>query len=422
MFSLPTSSAGLNRPTALAIAATLTATACDDAPPQPEASSVTVWDSAGIEIVENHAPEWGDSALWTVDPEPEFVIGGTAVIESPDDPSQLIWNVRGVARLTNGNILVHSGGEEAVFLFEPTGELVTRIGRTGEGPGEFVRPQHIQVLPGDTIAVWDYMFTGVNYFDSTGLFLRKRPIDVATVLASTRTATETSPESIRIPLRDGSFIVGRGLRERPPLQPGEIRRPPVEYLRIDTAYVLHSFGWWRSGEVMGMRSRWHRFPWPTFPRRSLVAAAGLPPSVYVTDGDRFEVRQFAADGTLDRILRRDAAPVPITSDDLADWKARAAESTPNADWAEWERTLVTAPPREFHPAILGLFVDTEGYLWVWEPGFPGPGVFDPAGRWLGRVEGVPDRPQWIDEEMILLLRTDPETDVQRIEGYRLRRN
>ena len=399
----------------------IAATACSRPSPEPEPSRVTVWDSAGIEIVENHAPEWGDSALWSVDPEPEFVIGGTNVIESPDDPSHLIWQVRGVARLSNGNILVHSGGEEAVFLFEPNGELVTRIGRTGEGPGEFVRPQHIQVLPGDTIAVWDYMLTGVHQFDSTGRFLHRRPIDVATVLARTRTATETSPESIRIPLLDGSFIVGRGLRERPPLQPGEIRRSPVEYLRIDTAYVLHSFGWWRSGEVMGMRSRWTRFPWPPFPRRSFVAAGGFPPSVYVTDGDRFEVRQFAADGTLDRILRRDAAPVPITSEELADWKARAAESTPNADWAAWERTLATVPPREFHPAILWLFVDTEGYLWVWEPGFSGPGVFDPGGRWLGRVEGIRAHPQWIDEEMIILILADPDTDVQRIEGYRLRR-
>ncbi len=58
----------------------VTATACTPPPPAPEAPRVTVWDSAGIEIDENHAPEWADSALWTVDPEPEFVIGGTAVI------------------------------------------------------------------------------------------------------------------------------------------------------------------------------------------------------------------------------------------------------------------------------------------------------------------------------------------------------
>ena len=95
---------------------------------------------------------------------------------------------------------------------------------------------------------------------------------------------------------------------------------------------------------------------------------------------------------------------------------------PDIGWPEWERALAAAPEREFHPAIQWLTVDTGGYLWVWEPGTSGPGMFDPDGRWLGRVEGVPAGARWIDEEMILLTLADPDTDVQRIEGYRLRRN
>ena len=64
--------------------------------------------------------------------------------------------------------------------------------------------------------------------------------------------------------------------------------------------------------------------------------------------------------------------------------------------------------------------DTEGYLWVWGRDTEGPRVFDPEGRWLGIVDtplGV-----WIDEEWMLVLRRDPDTDVERIEGYRLRRD
>ena len=222
-----------------------------------------------------------------------------------------------------------------------------------------------------------------------------------------------------IPLLDGSFVVQRGIRDYPPPQPGEIQRRPVEYLRIDTAYALHSFRWWRWDEIIGMRSR-RRYPWPPLARRSVVAAGGNSPSVYITDGDRFEIHQFAADGALTRILRRDADPVPITGEELAEWRARAAERSPQVDWADWERSLAAAPPREFHPAILWLLVDTGGYLWVWESVTEGPSVFDPEGRWLGNVDspwGV-----WIDEEMILVLKSDPDTDVQRIEGYRLRRN
>lgn len=413
------------------IALATAGTACDQPPPEPEAPRVTVWDSVGIEIVENHAPEWGDSAPWSVDPEPEFVIGGSNAIESPDDASQLIWWVRGLARLSDGNILVHSGGEEAVFLFKPSGELVTRIGRKGRGPGEFVRPEHIQVLPGDTIVVWDYGISRVNYFDSMGTFVGARQLDVATVFERTGTATEDVPESIMIPLPDGSFVVQRGIRDHPLPQPGEVQRRPVEYLRIDTAYALYSFGWWKWTEHIGMRSWLSSLPAP-FARRSIVAAGGSPPSAYITGGDRFEIHQFAADGTLTRIIRRDADPVPITSEEVAVWKAGVAERQPGVPWGTWERSLAAAPPREFHPLILWLHLDTEGYLWVRESDTEGHRVFDPEGRWLGNVDmpgagsaalfAVTASGVWIDEEMILVLRSDPDTDVQRIEGYRLRRD
>ncbi len=418
MLSFPVSCLRFRFAAALAI----TAAACDQPPPKPEAPRVTVWDSAGIEIVENRAPEWGDSTLWSVDPEPEFVIGGTNVIESPDDPSQLIWRVRGLARLFNGNILVHSGGEEAVFLFEPTGDLVTRIGRKGQGPGEFVRPRHIQVLPGDTIVVWDYGFTRVNYFDSMGTFVGARQLDVATVLDNTRTATEHSPESIKIPLSDGSFVVQRKLRDYPAPRPGEIQRPPLEYLRIDTDYSLHSFGWWRMSEGLGTTNPWS-YPSPPFPvYPHVAAAAGDPLLIYVVDGEWYGIHQFAPDGTLRRIIRRETDPVPITPEELSDWKRSARDGYGDAGWPEWERALASAPPREFHPAIRRLVVDTEGFLWVWGPRSSGADVFDYGGRWWGSVEGVPADVRWIDEEMILVLRSDPDTDVERIEGYRLRRD
>ena len=424
MLSLPVSSRRLRFSAALAIFGV----ACDQPPPEPEASRVTVWDSAGIEIVENHAPESGDSAFWSVDPEPAFVIGGSAVVDTQDDPSHLVWQVQGLARLSDGRVLVHSAGEEAVFLFEPTGELVTRIGRKGQGPGEFVRPQHIQVLPGDTIAVWDYGFTRVNHFDPTGTFVGARQLDVATVLAITRTATEYSPESVSIPLPDGSYVVQRGLHDFVPPDPGEIQRRPVEYLRIDTDYALHSFGWWRWRERLGSTHPLS-YPWPPFPVVPLVAAGGDPLSVHVADGEWYGIHQFAPDGTLRRIIRRDTDPVPITPEELSEWKRSTIDGYPGFGWSEsdfgwpeWERSLASAPPRQFHPAIRWLVVDTEGFLWVWGPGDSGADVFDDGGRWLGSVEGVPADVRWIDEEMILVLRSDPDTGVQRVEGYRLRRD
>lgn len=205
---------------------------CDTTPSEDVVPPFVEWDSAGITILDNNRPEWDETGAWTVGAEPEFVIGGTGAAESVEDPAHLIWSIRGLARLSDGRVLVHSGGSETVMLFEPSGELSMEIGRKGEGPGEYIRPQHIQLLPGDTIAVWDYSFTRVNHFDPAGTPVGQRSLDIGTVIARTRTDRESPPESIRIPLPDGSMIVLRRLLEysRPKL--GEIRRAPLEYLRV----------------------------------------------------------------------------------------------------------------------------------------------------------------------------------------------
>ena len=63
----------------LALVLLTTAAACDARPADVEEDTtptVTIRDSAGIEIVENHAPKWAGANFWSVDPEPVIVIGG----------------------------------------------------------------------------------------------------------------------------------------------------------------------------------------------------------------------------------------------------------------------------------------------------------------------------------------------------------
>lgn len=73
---------------AFAVASALSASACDRpapelGPTEPPTSGVTIRDSAGIRIVENHAPVWGPDDFWTVDPEPELVLGGLGHLRIP---------------------------------------------------------------------------------------------------------------------------------------------------------------------------------------------------------------------------------------------------------------------------------------------------------------------------------------------------
>ena len=82
------------------------------------------------------------------------------------------------------------------------------------------------------------------------------------------------------------------------------------------------------------------------------------------------------------------------------------------------------PPREYRPPIVGLLVDSEGYLWVADRKDPATSewsVFDPAGRWLGTLEVPLKRVEWIGEDLILGVNEDADTGVEVVEGYRLSR-
>ena len=405
------------------LAAAISAPGCNPAPDDEsgpaEQPTVTVWDSAGIEIVENHAPAWPAGQFWTIDPEPEIVV--------TDDSARLDWTA-GLARLADGRVATLSFTNKQVFIFEPSGELSRTIGRAGEGPGEFGIPEGMQYLPPDTLIVWERFMTAIHYFDTAGTLLKERSVDYATLME--HGATYEDP--LRLVLPDGSFLIG--IKDKPDGAQEEdcshlsttvsfegqdaIPLPGEHLVRIDTAYAAHPFGCFRPG--------------------SRIAVGGDPLSVYISNrGD--EVHQRSLDGTLVRIIRRTTEPPPVT--DKA-WNAELenreqVHETRSLGWGTG--TSSERPRRVAYPAIEALIVDTEGHLWTkeWsasESGIPDQwSVFDPEGVWLG-VLPVPPKPQpmdlylctlfdpcWVGRDFLLMIRRD-ELGVERVEGYRVRRD
>ena len=425
-----------------------TAAACEQpAVPGANGTGYTVHDSSGVEIVVNHTPENVPGQFWTVDPEPEILLGGE---EYPggaaNDSAQLIWDVVGIARLTDGRVAVLSGEGQALFLFEASGKLSGTIGRAGEGPGEFMRPERLQYLPPDTLVVWDYHMTSINYFDTEGSLLRERTIDHAVLMDRVPGA---SGESMRMTLPDGSFIVGVvdreavGMDHNEPTPGSTYRWMPEEYVRVDDEYGTHSFGRWEGMEMWVPEIDVDpdiAVPFvPTFALDSHIAAGGDPLSIYISEGDRNEILQFSLDGALLRIIRRTTDPLPVTDrshsawmDDMYAFGEVIGEPLPPG-------IFDAMPRKESYPPVGGLVVDAEGYLWVreWsesETGWPDRwSVFSPWGRWLGILTVPPEPalsdlfmcykyfvPCWVDRDMFLTIRRD-EYGVERVEGYRIRR-
>ena len=422
------------------LAVAISVPACDSAPSDEsgaaEVPTFTTWDSAGIEIVENHAPDHAAGEFWTIDSVPEFVLGGSENLAGvANDSSQLIWRVDGLARLADGRVAVLSSGSKQLMLFEPSGELSRTIGGPGEGPGEFRHPVAFQYLPPDTLVVWDSFLTSIDYFDTEGKLLKERSPDLVRMLEH-----GAGSESLRLPLPDGSFVAGTGattgdespdkcahlseeVRVSAPaggrVLEAEGTAPGEELLRIDDSHNTHSFGCAR--------------PWKT-----RLAAGGDPPLVYISNDDG-EIHQRTLDGTLVRIIRRTTEPPPVT--DKA-WKAEREHWAIIMEMAGWPPPTEedeALPRRTNYPAVEALLVDADGHLWVreWsasESGIPDQwSVFSPEGRWLGALAFPPDPAApdrhicrkytttcWIDRDYFVIVRQD-DLGVERIEGYRIRR-
>ena len=317
----------------------------------------------------------------------------------------------------------------------PAGELSRTIGRAGEGPGEFTRPEKLQFMPPDTLVVWDYHMTSIDYFDTAGTLVKERSVDYARMREH-----DIWGEGMRFPLSDGSFVstrTGQETESEPawsdcsprrgwfvPVsrtgaaigEPYERDSPSREFVRIDTAYGAHSFG---------------------CPR--VIAAGGDPPSVYVTRGDRNEIHQFSPDGVLLRIIRRTTDPRPVTDKARRAREDRTIRSHEEQGWPVPEARLEAMRSVETFPPIDGFIVDAEGYLWVSEYSDSETwladqwSIFGPDGRWLG-VVAMPGGPVataffrcrgyritcWIDRDFFVVVGRD-QFDVERVQAYRIRR-
>ncbi|MDE0130920.1 MAG: 6-bladed beta-propeller [bacterium] len=395
--------------------------ACKQSPEADVSPPITVFDSAGVQVVDNHRPVFDSAQFWwSVDPEPVLVIGGhhrTSAGAGDSDP--LIWNVKGAGRLADGRVVILShGSDHKVMIFEASGRLATSFGRKGRGPGEFSSPQHLQVLPGDTIVVWDDMFGPVSYFDPSGKLLEYRRIDLGAVYSVIEAPDQIPGEAVRLPLPDGSFVLNTYRRGWTGPPKGYFR-PPLAFLRIDSVYNTVSFGWWEGLEQFSLRSTGAALGYLPFRAESISTAGGDPLSVYITNGNRYEIHQFSAIGLLQRVIRRRVEAIPITARQVAEWKRDLTKVVPMMDWNIWDRERAQLE-RRFHPPISGMLVDSQGYLWVRSPTAVW-SVFDQEGRWLGEPAYATGDILWIGDDVVIRTNSHRDTGVESVEAYRLDR-
>lgn len=352
---------------ALLVGTALLTTGCGAA---GASEDVSVRDSAGIRIVELSGLP-ASPIGWVVAASPAVVFGG----DTDDERAQLV-RVAGAARRSDGRIVVADGGGPALLLFDADGTPAGAFGRSGGGPGEFLTPMLVGLLPGDSALVHD---------QRQGRFTVVTP---EMTLGRMFTAEDQGAFPVAM-LPDGLLAVrvrGAGFGDTPASGV------------YDGASPLVFMG--REGALLDTLG--------TFPRRatymriaeSSINLLRMPfgtETSYATTRDRlhlgtgasFEILSFGRAGALARILRADVPGRPVTDQDLARYTEAAVARAPEPARPGIRTMYREVPVPEHTPAHGALVTDAAGNLWVQRYRFADEpstwAVFDPDGAPLGTV-------------------------------------
>jgi hypothetical protein len=373
---------------------------------------VVLRDSAGLVVVENLTPQWGDSAGWHVTRVPLLSLGARE-----GNPALQFAGIADATRLSDGTIVVADGRSSEVRFFAAGGAVLSVSGGQGEGPGEFRAIERMAVSPGDTVWVYDFALRRFTVLDERGIVQRV-------------VSLERPPPALGFvgQYADGTLLMaqfwGAG-RTDDRLQEG-LRRDPAALVRFRADGSLQdTVGLFPGREVhLALEGNRMVMGTPLFGRT--LSRAVTDARIWVGDQASFEIGGYELDGTPAMLTRVVGADLSITQQDLdAVLADRLREVRPErrpgtrAFLEEAER-----PPTR--PAYGRFLIDHDDHLWVAAYdviGRPAPTwyVFAPDGRWLGTVV-MPDRFRLLQVGVSWVLGvSQDEVDVEYVQLYALQR-
>jgi hypothetical protein len=394
----------------------LSMTACQDGQPPP--AEPVVRDSAGIRIVENADIGWDAAAAWVVADTPSLDLGSIDA-----DPEYQFYRVVGAATLSDGRIVVASGGTQEVRWYDPAGTLVATAGGEGQGPGEFTGLVALGVLPGDSVLAYDMRLQRFTVFDADAADVRSVPLE------------QLDRPGMRFPvllgvLDDGALVmVGRDLQTEG-MAEGPVRAPMPVYVYGPDGTSRDSIGTfhgWEASVTIRRNSQQVAMAIGDRPFGHSTTVTSVGDGIVVGTPHSYELAIFRPDGALRSIVRLDRPAQLLTAADIEAYEAFLASQAEDNELArEQRREAAELEYPETKPAYASAIRgDRLGNIWV--PGFavseeqrpPLWAVFDREGRYLGELE-LPGRLRVfeIGSDYVLGVWRD-ELDVEHVRRYPL---
>jgi len=325
--------------------------------------------------------------------------------------------------------------EGEILVFGIAGELRRKMGRQGEGPGEFRFIQDIVRLDDNGILAWDPAQDRVTAFTPDGR------------LDFTCTPTWALSKQAGVgfvgAFTEGSFVLeDRSVRPSDQNTPSGLRSDTIPYLLFDRSGTLvRTLGELvRHPRYFDANSGYQRFLFAPS-----VVSGIVGDELYVSETDSIIVQRFDSAGVARGTLRLERSPRPVTEPDIeAGWRERAAQIAmaqqqmlaQTAATLGEEAAAATAErieqavardrekvePGEFLPAYKSIVVASDGSVWLEEYMHPSEDIT----RWflmnddflpVGWIELPPnDRLLAAGSSRLIVLRRD-ELDVESVVVY-----
>ena len=266
-------------------------------------------DSAGV-LIHAYPPEFASVDSIRLTEEVRFA----SASEGP-----LLSRLAGGLFLPDGSVVLADGGALEVYQFSADGRLTQTSGGEGEGPGEFSYVRAMGRCAPSGFVVFDIDWT-MSEYDSTGTFLRERPV---------RLSGGSSPYQLACS-RTGRLAVNNW--KMPGSNTGN-------YVALSSVHLLRADG--SLAADLGERIMADRFRAPTndlpHPAGRGVKFGFLGEDLIVADGGFFGFERWSPDGTLREVVRLDV-PRPdgdsLMSVYLDDALARATNEDMRRRWRQ----------------------------------------------------------------------------------------
>ena len=333
----------------------------------------------------------------------------SVTLEDVSEPDLYLTFILDIDVDSRGRVFLVDGGEGGITVLTPVLGFLQTVGREGQGPGEFDVRQ-VQILPGDTLFVYDAGLGRITLFDPDNLEV------VATVLPPDLEQGSVSrlwklPDRRRFFALDRlPFVAGESVAGDEGRSDVLLAFDESSGIARDTLVIVPSPEWL----VVRQRGFLSVARQP-FGREPLVQVLGEDRIAYANSG-ALDVTVLDFEGTTVRAFSHPTTPIPVTSTEL---RAEIEEmSEPMAD------LLRSGAPYTW-PALVGLVTDDEERIWV---GIRGPGgssdwewaVFAPDGTHVGSILLPAGHLLQVVRDDRLYAVSHDELDVPSIQAYRIR--